>query len=622
MNNVSEEMKHLHKQAKREPGKRFDHLWDILTSPKWLMQAWEEIRSNKGSMTAGIDSTIAVDIDPERIQRLSERLRAGQYRPKPVRRVYIAKGNGKMRPLGIPTLEDRIVQQALRMLMEPIFEADFYTCSHGFRRQRSTHTALRDVARMYPRTTWTIEADIVGCFDNIPHGRLMKAVEIRIADEKVLTIIRKFLAAGYMEQWQYHKTYSGTPQGGVLSPLLCNIFLHQLDEYLMRNLQANETQTHRVANARRNPEYRQIENKIGRLRRQLKQTKGTGRDTIVRALKELERQQRQTPYYAKDQRHPSKIGYVRYADDFVVMVQGKKPEAQAIKDQIGKKLQEMGLMLSEEKTKLTHWRYRVNFLGYQLHGKPGRKGTSIRPILSIPREKFQRIKDALRHVGGYHHIPEIDVITQMSAMYRGWCNYYRYAKAPQATFNELSREVWWRYAHYIARKQGSSIAKTIQRERSAERLRTGTRNGRHRLTFHTHTGKKTLILDIFPPKTAQIRALPDKGDWTVDLKPVMPMSWQSGRSLATRMVALERAQGICERCGENPVAQIHHTVPLGGRSFLARVTSDSAQRYTARAVCRECHLEEHGGSFNPRKQRSGGKAGYAERCLSGLGTAS
>jgi RNA-directed DNA polymerase len=622
MSNVSEEMKHLHKLAKRDLGKRFDHLWEKLISPEWLTHAWEEIRSNKGSMTAGIDHMIAVDIDPERIQQLSERLRSDRYQPKPVRRVYIAKANGKMRPLGIPTLEDRIVQQALRMLMEPIFEADFYTCSHGFRRHRSTHTALRDVARMYPRTTWTIEADIVGCFDNIPHGRLMKAVERRVADEKVLTILRKFLAAGYMEQWQYHKTYSGTPQGGVLSPLLCNIFLHQLDEYLMKDQGANETQSKRSSNARRNPEYRKIENKITRLRRQLKQASGAAREARIGQLTELERQQRDTPWYAKERRHPSKLGYVRYADDLVAMVQGKKPEAQAIQDQIGKTLQEMGLMLSEEKTKLTHWRYQVNFLGYQLHGKLGRKGTSIRPILSIPQEKLQRIKEALRRIGGYHHIPEIDIITQMSAMYRGWCNYYRYAKAPQATFSTLASFTWWQYAHYIARKHKSSIAKTIRRERQARRLLTVTRNGRQRLTFQAVVGKKAMILDIFPPKTAQIRALTNKSEWTVDLKPVLPMNWQSGRSLATRTAALERAKGTCQRCGEQPIAQVHHTIPLGRRSFLARVASDSAQRYTAIALCRACHLEEHSGSFRRKTQGSSGRAGCAERCLSGSGTAS
>jgi group II intron reverse transcriptase/maturase len=603
MNNASEEMKHLHTLAKRNPGHRFDHLWDKLISPEWLMHAWEEIRSNKGSMTAGIDSMIATDIDPERSQRLSKRLKTGRYRPKPVRRVYIAKANGKMRPLGIPTLEDRIVQQALRMLMEPIFEADFYPCSHGFRRQRSTHTALRDVARMYPRTTWTIEADIVGCFDNIPHGKLMKAVETRIADRKVLRMIHAFLAAGYLEQWQYHKTYSGTPQGGVLSPLLCNIFLHQVDKYMMKELQANKTQSKRVKNARRNPEYRRIENKVTRLRRTRKQTNGTAREALIKELTELERQQQKIPYYAKDARHPSKIGYIRYADDFVIMVQGKKKEAQAIRDDIGKKLLEMGLALSEEKTKLTHWRYKVNFLGYQLHGEPGRKGTGIRPILSIPREKVQRIKEALEAVSGYHQIPEVDAIVQRSAIFRGWCNYYRYATAPQATFNDLSRYTWWQYAHYVARKHRLSIAQMMKQERQAGRLGEIKRNGRKRLTFQVFVERKPVTLDLFPPRTGQIRALATTGQWTVDLKPVIPMNWQSGRSLATRKAALERAKGTCEQCGENPVTHVHHTVPLRGKTFLARVMSDGAQRYTAVALCQECHLERHGGAYAPRKRK-------------------
>jgi group II intron reverse transcriptase/maturase len=447
------------------------------------------------------------------------------------------------------------------MLMEPIFEADFYTCSHGFRRNRSTHTALRDVARMFPRTTWTIEGDIVGCFDNIPHGKLMKAVEQRIADAKVLKMIQAFLAAGYMEPWQYHRTYSGTPQGGVLSPLLCNIFLHQLDEYMMKDLQANETQLKREANARRNPEYRTIENKVTRLRRQLKQTQGTAREAIIKLLTELERQQRLTPYHAKDKRHPSKVGYVRYADDFVIMVQGKKVEAQTIKDEIGKRLQEMGLALSEDKTKLTHWRYMVNFLGYRLHGKRGRKGTSIRPILSIPREKLKGIKEALRVVGGYHQIPEVDAIVQISAMYRGWCNYYRYATAPQAMFNNLASFTWWQYAHYVARKHRLSIAKMTKQERQAGRLGRMSRNGRKRPTFRVFVDRKAVTLDLFPPRTGQIMALVSTGQWTVDLKPVIPTNWQSGRSLATRTAALERAGGTCERCGEKPVAHVHHTSP-------------------------------------------------------------
>jgi group II intron reverse transcriptase/maturase len=552
-------------------------------------------------MTAGSDSTIATDIDPERIQRLSERMKTGRYRPRPVRRVYIAKSNGKMRPLGISTLEDRIVQQALRMLMEPIFEADFYNCSHGFRRNRSTHTALRDVVRMFPRTTWTIEGDSIGCFDNIPHGKLMKAVEQRLADETVSKLIRAFLSAGYMEQWQYHKTYSGTPQGGVLSPLRCNIFLHRLDEYLMKDLRANETQSTRVRNSRRNAEYRKIEKKVTRLRRQLKQTIGTAREALIKQLTELERQQRATPDYAKDPKHPSKMGYARYAEDFVIMVQGKKPEAQAIQDEIGKKLQEMGLALSEGKTQLTHWRYKVNFLGYQLHGKQTRKGTSIRPLISIPREKLQKIKEALGMVSGYHQIPAVDAMTQMSAMFRGWGNYYRYATAPQATFNDLFRYTWWRYAHYVARKHRLSIAQVIQQEQQARRLGEVKKNGRVRSTVRVFVERKSVILDLFPPRTGQIRALATTGQWTVDLRPVIPTDWQSGRSLATRRAALERAKGTCERCGENPVAYVHHTASLRGKTFLARVRSDSAQRYTAQALCKECHREVHGGSYAPKK---------------------
>jgi RNA-directed DNA polymerase len=603
MNNVSEEMKHLHMLARRDQDKCFDHLWELITAPTWLMHAWEEIRSNKGSMTAGTDNTVATDIDPERIKRLSERLKTGQYRPQPVRRVYIAKSNGKMRPLGIPNLEDRIVQQSVRMVLEPIFEADFYTCSHGFRRNRSTHTALRDVARTFPRTSWTIEGDIAGCFDNIPHGKLMKAIERRVADEKVLQLIRAFLAAGYLEQWEFHKTFSGTPQGGVLSPLLCNIFLHQLDEYVVKVLHANETQTKREANARRNPEYRRIENRIQRLRRKLTHSNGTVRQALTIELNELERQMRDTPVYAKELRHHSKIGYVRYADDFVILVQGTKEEAQAIKDEIGKKLQEMGLRLSEDKTKLTHWRYPMRFLGYLLHGKPTRKGTSIRPVLSIPHEKLRGIMGDLEEVSGYHNIPKIDVLIQMGAIFRGWCNYYRYATTPQLTFNNLSKYTWWSYAHYVARKHRLSIARMIRQEKQAGRLRVVKKNGRNRNTFQVLVENKKVILDLFPPKTGQIRRLATTEEWTVDLKPVNPQNWQSGRSLATRLTALERAKGICERCGEKPVDHVHHTVPQRGKSFRARVMSDSAQRYTAVALCKECHLKTHGGSYKPRKRK-------------------
>jgi RNA-directed DNA polymerase len=313
VNNVAKEMEHLHKLAVANQTKRFTKLWEIMISETWLVQAWEEIRKNRGSQTPGIDRYTAMDINLDRIRRLSERLREGNYRPKSVRRVYIPKSYGKLRPLGIPTIEDRLVQQALRMVLEPIFEADFLPCSHGFRQGHSPHTALRDVARMYPRVSWIIEGDIVGCFDNIPHGELMRTVSRRIADGKVLSLISAFLKAGYLENWQFHATYSGTPQRGIISPLLCNIFLHQLDEYF-NSLGANQVQTKKESNLRRSPEYRKVDNAIFRARTKLRGNPNRNvRRELLDTLEKLEKELGQTPMY--DTRHTTKLGYVRYADD-------------------------------------------------------------------------------------------------------------------------------------------------------------------------------------------------------------------------------------------------------------------------------------------------------------------
>ena len=186
MNNVAQEMKHLNELAKRDPGKRFTKLWDNMTSELWLTTAWEQIRTKKGNQSLGPKGTTVADIDLEFVRTLSKGLREGRYQPTPVRRTYIPKGNGKLRPLGIVDLEDKLVQQALRMMLEPIFEADFRGCSHGFRQGHSTHTALRQVASLYPRVSWTIEGDIVGCFDNIPHDGVLHVISRRVADQDVV----------------------------------------------------------------------------------------------------------------------------------------------------------------------------------------------------------------------------------------------------------------------------------------------------------------------------------------------------------------------------------------------------------------------------------------------------
>ncbi len=592
-------MEHLHTLAVHDQTRRFPRLWENLITELWLSQAWAEIRRNQGSQTPGIDRKTGNDIDLERIRQLSKKLRAGTYHPQAVRRVHIPKSNGKLRPLGIPTIEDRLVQQALRMVLEPIFEADFYPSSHGFRPGHSPHTALRDVARMYPRVSWVIEGDIVGCFDNIPHNGLMNAVARRIADGKVLSLVSGFLKAGYMEYRQFHSTYSGTPQGGIISPLLCNIFLHQLDEY-MEDLGANRVQTKREQHQRRNPAYRKIEHAIGVARKNLRGNLDRHvRNQLLDTLQELEKDMTHIAYFDADSRHQTKLGYVRYADDFVILINGTKEDAIDQKNKVETLLKAMGLTLSVEKTSITHWDEPVMFLGYHIQGALKSRGVQTRAKLSIPKEKERTIRRELLRVASYHHIPEIDAMLSMSAKFRGWCNYYKYASEGSEVFESLARKMWWFYAHFLARKQRISIRKLLTWARKTGREKVvKSRAGARRQTFTIPVGKREIYLDIFPPKAAAIQAVVNKGTWTIDLKPVNPSSWSRGRSVATQLTALTRSEALCERCGDNPVSQVHHKSRMNTkRTLLARVTSDKDQREQAVALCKECHLEVHHGNW-------------------------
>jgi RNA-directed DNA polymerase len=226
--------------------------------------------------------------------------------------------------LGVPTIKDRIVQQGLKMLLEPIFEANFRNCSHGFRPKRSTHTALRGVANSYPMISWVIEGDIKGCFDNIPHNGLLETISRRISDGKILNLIGKFLRAGYMEDWEYNRTYSGTPQGGIISPLLANIFLNRLDKFVEWEFEANRTQSGKERGARRSKDYRKIENKLTRTRKKLADADPEERRILVDEINKLKKQQSHTTHYDKDKKHPCKVRYVRYADDCAPRRRGKE----------------------------------------------------------------------------------------------------------------------------------------------------------------------------------------------------------------------------------------------------------------------------------------------------------
>src|SRR5262245_38207509 len=261
------------------------------------------------------------------------------------------------------------------------------------------------------------------------------------------------------------------------------VFLNQLDEFMIEELAANRTQTRAESDARRNPEYRRLNDRIRRCRKKLSGLDSQERRQAIKEIRELERQRRKIPCYAKDRKHPCKVKYTRYADDFLAMIGGDKQEAEAIKEKIKAKLSEMGLRLSEEKTKITHWSRTIRFLGYDIQGKLRDKGNGIRTVLKIPFEEFQGVKNAIQDVCGYYHIPEVDVMTQVSAIFRGWCNYYRYANSPQPAFNSLAYQTWQYYARYLPRKQKSSIAKMLKTEKKAGRLERGQKDERNGLTY-------------------------------------------------------------------------------------------------------------------------------------------
>ena len=307
---------------------------------------------------------------------------------------------------------------------------------------------------------------------------------------------------------------------------------------------------------------------------------------------------RHTPSYKSDARHQTKLGYVRYADDFVILVNGTQEEAIDYKNKVERHLEAMGLTLSVEKTRMTNWAKPITFLGYHIHGELRDNGVQIRAILSIPKEKERLIRRELLKVSSYHHIPELDAMISMSAKFRGWCNYYKYANSPQVVFNRISQKMWWFFAHFLARNHRSSIKQLLAWAEKTGGTKVVSKGNDRRSTFTIQVGKREYFLDRFPAKSAEIRQVTNKETWTTDLKPVNPMNWIQGRSAATRLTALARSEGICERCGENPAQQVHHTNRMKTkRTTRAKIASDKDQREQARALCKECHLEVHHGNY-------------------------
>lgn len=392
--------------ASRKDLRLFD-LFHLVHERNWLRAAHDRVSQNAGSVTAGCDGIDMAKFDEkleENLQKLADELRTQTFRPHPVRRVFIPKKDGKLRPLGIPSIRDRIVQESLRMVLEPIFEGEFYNLSFGFRPNRSTIDALATLthrASNKGRYFWVIEGDIKAYFDTIHHKKLLQLLRRRIRDKKLLLLVWRFLRAGVMEGGLFTPTEQGAPQGGVLSPLLANVYLHELDRFMQRLTCSG------------------------------------------RAVKQRRRWQGRANFV-----------HIRYADDFVVMCNGTKGQAEAMKQKLQKFLaEELKLTLSEEKTRITHIDDGFRFLGYDIQRSITGVGVKL-PKLLIPKDAIRKFRAKVQAILARSTCSNA-VNAKWSALNRylsGWGNYYRYAYNASRVFAKLDDLVFWLAAHWLGAK--------------------------------------------------------------------------------------------------------------------------------------------------------------------------
>ncbi|WP_329104369.1 group II intron reverse transcriptase/maturase [Streptomyces sp. NBC_01439] len=402
---VSEMQAKLHRWAAADPGRRFDDLFNLVHDPATLIAAFDRVAGNRGARTPGVDGLTAADVE-ERfgvagfLDDLRAQLRQGSFRPLPVRERKIPKpgGSGKVRRLGIPVIADRVVQAALKLVLEPIFEADFKPVSYGFRPKRRAQDAIAEI-HFYGTHgyRWVLDADIAACFDEIDHVALMDRIRMRVKDKRVLALVKAFLKAGLLtELGEQQETFTGTPQGGIISPLLANIALSVLDEHLHRAWEPDgELSTSS--------------------RRERRSAKGLPSWRLV-----------------------------RYADDFVVLVKGTRQDTEALREEIAQVLAPIGLRLSEAKTQLVHLSEGFDFLGFHIQWRRKRGTDKWYVYTFIADRPVRSVKAKIRTLT--HRTSQQDlavVLINLNRVTHGWANYFRHAVAKR-TFSNLDNLVWWR----------------------------------------------------------------------------------------------------------------------------------------------------------------------------------
>ncbi len=554
---MAEKQAKLARTALENPEYRFTNLYNLLHWEPWILEAAKKVLARPGSSTAGVDGQTRGNFEQNfdaHIKSIVAQLKAKTYEPLPVRRTYIPKSDGRQRPLGIPGLRDRIVQEALRAVLDPIYEADFQPHSYGFRKGRCTMDAI---AVLMPRFNsamkfyWVIEGDITSYFDNVHHRKLMSILRRRIADKALLDLIWKFLKAGVMEGKLFAKTESGVPQGGVISPLLANVYLNEFDKWA-------EGKWHQFT----------------RSQRQQRRKAGLGNFIMV-----------------------------RYADDFVVVTNGTKQEAIQAKQEISQFLQdELHLELSERKTKLTHVNDGFEFLGFHIQRvePENRWVVHLRPTES----NKQRVKQKLKALtsSSWTWMDEHTRLTSLNRIVKGWCMYYRYTSLVH-DLEEITRYTWFRYLQWLRHKYKGSRKHQLIQSRTAiihnrTRWTAAIEEDGKRVTVYQWLPTQMEIRrqryrmkgrDGFPhPYLDEVLAAEDHPQWetgpaegiytdTVGI----PQAGETQDWAEKRLRRKVRDRFTCQRCGSQENLDVHHIKAGPAQSSNDLIT-----------LCRSCHLEE------------------------------
>lgn len=582
----------------RERGKAAKPLNDLyrqLYNEELYLKAYGKLYRNKGAMTQGIGLDTVDGMSRERIKQVIELLKYERYRWKPVKRIYIPKKNGKQRPLGLPSWTDKLLQEVIRSLLEAYYEPQFSKHSHGFRANRSCHTALREIKTVWHGTKWFIEGDIKGFFNGIDHSILLKLLKKSIPDNRFLRLIQQLLKAGYMENWKYYSTTKGTPQGSIVSPLLSNIYLHELDKFVQTKLIPEYTKGKKRSD---NPAYRKAYNRSYYCRK----------IGAVQEAKQLEAYYKTLP--ANDPYDPNyrRLRYVRYADDFLLGFAGSKQEAEQIKIKLKTYLKEaLKLELSEEKTLITHANAeKARFLGYditvsQCQTKITNKIRSINGgiALRIPKEvikekcRFYMKGNKPVHRMERTHNSDYDIVCQYQAEYRGIVQYYQLSE----NLIWLGKLYWVMHTSLLktlAHKHKMSVAKIANKHKAKIETPHGIRKCIE--VQVKRKGKSTLIARFGGiPLVHTLEAI------HVDEQVLVRKRF--GRTELIERLLAEK----CEICESTENIEVHHIRKMADLKQKGRKPKPAwkilmaARNRKTLVLCRKCHRKLHAGHPLPIK---------------------